>query len=408
LTSESASLPTPAAVLRAVVDVTREALGEATEASIADAVVRVSAALIGADQGTLGMVRGDEVITVAVLTPTRQPVGSKFPVGFGVAGWVAATGRPAEIQDVRQDKRYVALPYAEVRSFVGVPIDCDGVLVGVLSLAAWRPGTFAPETALALAPLMEIAALLLRHVAADEGRAALHATSTEALAESMHELKSPLHAAAGFVELVADEQAGPLSDQQRDFLNTARGEFTRVKEALATMVEVGAADARRPVDFELIVPHDLVNDCIQRFRGQALRNDVTLVEQIDPAAGAVLADGPAIQQVLANFVQNALRVVPSGSEIVVAATCLQDKTCFTVADRGPGLPAGRVEKLFEPFKQGDGQSGERRAGNVGLGLSLSRRIVEEHHGLIWAENRDGGGSRFCFALPMVKPQLAAA
>src|SRR6185295_5451297 len=173
LTSEPASLPTPAAVLRAVIEVTREALGQATEASIADAVVRVSAELIGANQGTLGMVRDGEVITVAVLTPTRQPVGSHFPVGFGVAGWVAATGRPAEIQDVRQDKRYVALPYAEVRSFVGVPIECDGALVGVLSLAAWRPGAFAPNTAEALAPLMDVAALLMHHVTADEDRAAL-------------------------------------------------------------------------------------------------------------------------------------------------------------------------------------------------------------------------------------------
>jgi signal transduction histidine kinase len=309
---------------------------------------------------------------------------------------------------VRQDKRYVALPYAEVRSFVGVPMECDGVLVGVLSLAAWRPGAFAPTTALALAPLMEAAALLLRHVAIDAARVELQASASEAWAEGLHELKSPLHAAAGFVELVADEQAGPLNGQQKDFLTTARAEFARVKEALATMVEVGAADARRPVDFELIVARDLVTECVQRFRGQALRKDVTVLEQIDPAAGDVLADGAAIQQVLANFLQNALRVAPSGSEILVTATALPDKTCFAVADRGPGLPAGRVERLFEPFNQGDNGGGERRAGNVGLGLSLSRRIVEEHHGLIWAENRDGGGSHFCFALPTATPRLAAA
>jgi signal transduction histidine kinase len=400
--------PAPEAVLRAVIEVTREALGEATEASIADAVVRVAAELIGANQGTLGMVRGDEVITVAVLTPTRQPVGSHFPVGFGVAGWVAATGRPAEIQDVRQDKRYVALPYAEVRSFVCVPLERDGTLVGVLSLAAWQPGAFAPKTALALAPLMEAAALLMGHVAIDQELAAQQLSAAESLAESLHELKSPFHAAAGFVELVADEQAGPLNEQQRDFLTTARGEFERVKEAMATMVEVGATVARRPVDRERIEAHDVVIDCVQRFRGQALRNDVTLLEQIDPGAGDVLADGPAIQQVLANFIQNALRVVPNGSEIIVAATSLPDQTCFTVADRGPGLPVGEAEQLFEPFNQGSGRSGARRPGNVGLGLSLSRRIVEEHHGLIWAENRDGGGSRFCFALPTAKPRLAAA
>ena len=159
--------PAAADVLQAVVEITRDALDPAsTEASVADAILRASAALTGADQGTLGMVRNGEVITVAALTVTRQPVGAHFPVGFGVAGWVAATGQPAEIQDVRQDKRYVALPYPEVRSFVGMPLDSGGDLVGVLSLAAWRPAAFAPNTAAALAPLTGLAALLLRQVSA--------------------------------------------------------------------------------------------------------------------------------------------------------------------------------------------------------------------------------------------------
>src|SRR6195256_1432005 len=152
---------TPEAVLEGSVTLTRLALQATSEAAVADAIVRIAGGLIGADQGALGLVRDGEVITVAALMPPRAPVGSHFPVGFGVAGWVAATGRSAEIQDVRQDKRYVALPYPEVRSFVGVPLRRDGELVGVLSLAAWQPGAFAPHTAEALAPFADTAAVLL-------------------------------------------------------------------------------------------------------------------------------------------------------------------------------------------------------------------------------------------------------
>src|SRR6266542_2589099 len=220
--SEIAPPPSAADVLNAVVEITREAIAGATEASVADAVVRISASLTGADQGTLGMVRDDEVVIVAAVTPPRQPVGSHFPVGFGVAGWVAATGRPAEIQDVRQDKRYVALPYPEVRSFVGVPLQSHGKLLGVLSLAAWQPGVFEPRTADALQPFAEAAALLLASAGEREQTrqklAALEYAAGEGLAESLHELKAPLHAAAGFLELVASEQAGPLNEQQKDFL----------------------------------------------------------------------------------------------------------------------------------------------------------------------------------------------
>jgi signal transduction histidine kinase len=281
----------------------------------------------------------------------------------------------------------------------------DGKLVGVLSLAAWRPGAFGANTAGALAPLTEIAALLLGHAAVDEELrhrlATLQTTASEVLAESLHELKSPLHAAAGFVDIVAEEKSGPLNEQQKDFLNTARAEFGRVKEALATLVEVGAAAAQRPLQLEVVEASAITAEAVQRFTGQAMRSDVQLVEHNDPSAAPVRADRAAIQQVLANFVQNALRVVPPGSVIEVATTCMPEWTCFSVADRGPGLPTGDPAQLFEVFQQGDSRSGVREAGNVGLGLSLSKKIVAQHQGTIWAENRDGGGSRFCFALPSV-------
>ena len=288
-----------------------------------------------------------------------------------------------------------------------MPLSSSGDLVGVLSLAAWRPAAFAPNTAAALAPLTELAAMLLRQVSTrqqtQERLAALEKNASEGLAECLHELKSPLHAAAGFVELVADELAGPLNEQQQDFLNTARSEFMRVKDNLAALVELGAAAAERPLDLEVVTADAIARETVERFHGQAGTNNVTLTEDID-SASAVLADRAAIQQVLANFVQNALRVVPKGSEIVIGATSEPDWTYFSVADRGPGLPGEAPELLFEPFNQGDSRSGRRRAGNVGLGLAVSKKIVEQHQGRIWAENRDGGGSRFSFALPTVNAQ----
>src|SRR3979411_2906783 len=143
---------TPEAVLEGLVSLTRLALDAPSEAAVADGIVRIAGGLIGADQGALGLVRDGEVITVAALMPPRAPIGSHFPVGFGVAGWGAAAGRPAEIQDVRQDKRYVALPYPEVRSFVGVPLSSGDELLGVLSLAARPPDALARRTAEMQAP----------------------------------------------------------------------------------------------------------------------------------------------------------------------------------------------------------------------------------------------------------------
>jgi signal transduction histidine kinase len=396
---------TPDQVLNAVLEVAREAAVATSEAAVADTILRIAGKLVGADQGTLGLVNDGEVTTIAALIPPRQPVGSRFPVGFGVAGWVAATGQPAEIDDVRLDKRYVALPYPEVRSFVGIPLSIGGELLGVLSLAAWRPAAFGPRTAESLAPFAEHGALLLRHAAADrelrERLDALETATREGLAESLHELKAPLHSASGFLELVAEGHAGPLNEQQTDFLNTARGECHRLKDALATLVEGAAAAAQRPLDLRLIPSAELVTASVQRLRGQAQMSGVCVQEQIDPNAQPIRADRAAILQVLANFLQNAVRIAPSGSELVVSATSANGCTTFSVADRGPGLPDGTAEALFDPFKQGSNRHAERRAGEVGLGLALSKRIVEQHNGRIWAENRSDGGARFCFSLPTV-------
>ena len=394
----------PEVVLEALVTLIRETAQANDQVTIADAIVRIAGGLIGADQGALGLVRDGDVITIAALMPRRQPVGSRFPVGFGVAGWVAATGRPAEIQDVRQDKRYVALPYPEVRSFVGVPLTSGGDLLGVLSLAAWRPGAFAADTALALLPFGEASALLLRGAAqrelVGERLETLEHAASEGLAESLHELKAPLHAAAGFVDLVASEQAGPLNEQQKDFLQTARAEYGRLKDALAALVEAGAAAALRPLTMQLVQPGELVETSLERLQGQATGRQVRLVAQIDPLALGVMADRPAVLQVLGNFLQNALRLVPDGSEIVVhVAAGKPGWTDFVVADRGPGVAARDLESIFERFSKGEGSESERAAGEVGLGLSISRRIVQQHQGRIWAENRPDGGARFCFALP---------
>jgi signal transduction histidine kinase len=389
-------------VLSAVVELTTEALRARTEGDAADAIVRIAGQLLGADQGALGIVRGGEVITIAAMMPPRQPVGSHFPVGFGVAGWVAATGRPAEIQDVRLDKRYVALPYPEVRSFVGVPLLVDDELLGVLSLAAWRPGAFDAGTAETLAPYATAAARLLSAAAEREATharlTALEHETGEALAESLHELKAPLHAAAGFLELVASEQVGPLNERQKDFLDTARGECGRLKDALATLVEVGASAAHRPLQLQLVEPTDLVEACLERARGQAIARQISLVADVHPGATQVSADRAAVLQVLGNFVQNGLRYAPRGSEMVIAAVPVDDGTQFHVADRGPGVPEYELASIFESFSQGT--SGVlREPGQVGLGLAISRRIVEQHRGKIWAENRRDGGAQFCFSLP---------
>jgi len=104
------------------------------------------------------------------------------------------------------------------------------------------------------------------------------------------------------------------------------------------------------------------------------------VTSVGDLAQPVVADRAALGQVLANFLQNAFRLAPAGSEIVVGARTTDGWTHFEVADRGPGVPEHELELIFERFAQGSAR--EREVGQVGLGLAISRRIVEDHSGRI--------------------------
>ncbi len=397
------ALPDARQTLAASVDLVRDATPCESVDAAAAVVLRVVVELTGADQGTIGLIGDGEVAIVAAAPAPRVPAGSRFPVGFGVAGWVAATERVAEIGDVREDRRYVALTYPEVRSFVGVPLSTRGDTVGVLGLAAWRPNAFPQGLGQALAPLAEQAAAILRHAQTrGEERARLTAaelTMRETVAERLHDLKAPLNTVTGFLEIVAREQAGPLSAQQKEFLETARSECERLKQGLGALIESRAAD-QRTAERTVERPAELAATAVQRARGEALSRGVELEMEIDPSTPPVEVNREAVLQVLANLLQNALRVSSAGATVTLAVAGVDGWSSFMVADQGPGVAESDLETIFQRHGQAPAGGVAGEPGQVGLGLWLSRQIVERHGGLIWAENRERrAGARFCFAVP---------
>jgi two-component system sensor histidine kinase KdpD len=108
-----------------------------------------------------------------------------------------------------------------------------------------------------------------------------------------------------------------------------------------------------------------------------------------------------IDQVLTNLIENAVRYTPRESPIDVSAHCEGEQIVITVADRGPGIPPADLERVFDKFYRVlDGKSATGRPTGSGLGLAVSKGLVEAHGGRIWAEPREGGGVVFSVALPM--------
>jgi two-component system sensor histidine kinase KdpD len=163
-------------------------------------------------------------------------------------------------------------------------------------------------------------------------------------------------------------------------------------------LEAGRVNVRR--DWQSI--EELVGSALadldRALAGRSVEVDV-------PAELLVACDGVLIGRVIYNLVENATKYTPAGTPIRVSARLTEGHVEVAVEDRGPGLPAGRRHAIFEKFTRGERES---TVPGVGLGLAICRAIVEAHGGTIRAEDREGGGARFVFALPAEDPPTTPA
>jgi signal transduction histidine kinase len=144
----------------------------------------------------------------------------------------------------------------------------------------------------------------------------------------------------------------------------------------------------------------LVRETASEF--QILTRDHPVQVDLPRSLPLVMADPRRIRQVLRNLVENAVKYSPGGGEIDVVVQAGSEAIQVNVADRGMGIEPQHLERIFDRFYQVDSAS-TRRVGGSGLGLSISKAIVEAHDGEIWAESEAGAGSTFCFTLPLAMP-----
>lgn len=255
--------------------------------------------------------------------------------------------------------------------------------------------------------VMLLVGLIISHLAASVRRqAALAAEArlhveTERLRNSLlsaisHELRTPLAAIIGASSSLAEEETRlePVARQAlgRDILDASR----RMHELMNKVLEMARLQSGRiELRVEWYPLEELIGSVLGYLRERLTDHPVSV--ELPTEAPWVLADGSLIEQVLANLIENAVKYTPPGSRITISAQ--REGACLTVevADRGPGLPDGTEERVFEKFYQAQR---EKAGGGVGLGLAICRTIVEAHGGSIRATNRPGGGASFVFSLPV--------
>lgn len=212
-----------------------------------------------------------------------------------------------------------------------------------------------------------------------------------------HELRTPLTSIRGSLDLLASGVLGELSPRARSMTGIALESSERLTRLINDILDLERIESgARSMDITPVAAEELLTRAATEMAGQAQSSGVRL--EVAPSTGRVLVDADRIVQTLTNLLSNAIKFSSTGQSVVLGAAAEDGQVTFRVRDHGRGIPADKLEAIFQRFEQVD-SSDARQKGGTGLGLAISRGIVEGHGGRIWAESTPGSGTTVVFTLP---------
>jgi signal transduction histidine kinase/HAMP domain-containing protein len=211
-----------------------------------------------------------------------------------------------------------------------------------------------------------------------------------------HQLKTPLTSIRMAIHLLLEEKVGELNEKQVDLLLAAREDSDRLHEILANLLDISRIVSGK-VQMELVAisPQTLVMDAIEPYRRSAQDQGVAINVELRGDLPDVRVDTTRVSHVFGNLLSNALKYTPPGGTISIAARAEEDWVRFSISDTGVGIPSQHLPRIFEAFFRVPGQGQDAGAG---LGLAISKEIVEAHGGKISVESQEGKGTTFIFML----------
>jgi len=238
-------------------------------------------------------------------------------------------------------------------------------------------------------------------VARDQADAANRAKS-DFVANLSHELRTPLTSISGFSEALQEKYFGKLSKKQADYVKYIQDNSQHMLSLINQIVDLEKIETgKTEMKISNVGIKKLLENSLSMIEDKAADQHITLdcqlASEIDELE--IQADEPKLQQVVINLLSNAVMFTPDGGHIIVSAKLADKQLIVEVEDTGVGVAPENQEKVFDDFFQVKSGAKDKTPG-LGLGLGLSRRLVEMHSGKIWVESEDEGkGSRFIFTIP---------
>jgi two-component system, OmpR family, sensor histidine kinase KdpD len=373
----------------ALFDLSRELAGAVENEALVAAAARHVAHLFDSDVVVLTPDASGELVVLQRSVDMGEPSAKEL----GVARWVWTNGREAGVSTN-------TLPGAD--GFY-LPLVTSRGRLGVLGLVPHQrdllddPGERRRLDAFAA----QMAVALERVRSAEETQTAKLESERERLRSTLlssvsHDLRTPLTAIEGAATTLLEREAFLDKRTQHELLETIREEAERLNRRVRNLLDMTRLEAGAvTVNKEWQPLEEVVGAALNHVEHDA--PELQVQTRLPESLPLVALDTVLIEQVLVNLLENALRYAPRSGPIELSASATERELMVEVADRGPGIPAGEEERVFERFQRG---AGERSSAGVGLGLAICRAIVSAHGGRIWTEARAGGGAVFRFTLPL--------
>lgn len=341
-----------------------------------------------------------------------------FPISTrpSLVAQVARERKAEIINDIEKSGFHFAhLRLPDIRAEAAFPMLVSDELVGVLDLQSETVGRFQESEARIFSTLAEQIAIAVRNAQLysqqEQVAQALERTDlmkSQFLASMSHELRTPLNSIINFTQLIAMGVAGPVTEEQLTMLNTSLSSSRHLLQLINDVLDISKIQAGK---LNLYIEEDVnLNDEIREVVDMAdpllqkqnaiLEQPIEFIRDVDRDLPLIACDRRRFRQVLLNLLSNAFKFTERGS-ITLSAKVGAKELTFAVMDTGPGITQEMQAQIFEPFTQAM-DSGKHTQG-TGLGLPISRSLVQAHGGDLWVESEIGEGATFIFTLPIRTP-----
>ncbi len=376
-------------------------------------LVESATRLCEADKAAISRPKGDvfEHLTAYGYSAEHSEYMRTHPIPANrgsVAGRVLLERKPVHIEDVTADPEYTLADREKfnVSTLLGVPLVREGTAIGVIVLQRSTVRPFTDRQIALVETFADQAAIAIENVRLfdeiqDKSRQLAEASQhkSQFLANMSHELRTPLNAVLGYTELILDDVYGETPQKMREVLDRIQRNGKHLLGLINDVLDLSKIEAGQlTLALAGYSMRDVVASVQSAVESLAREKEIALKVELQPDLPAAHGDERKLTQVLLNLVGNAIKFTDEG-EVAIEAAASNGAITVSVRDSGPGISEADQARIFQEFQQADSAIA-REKGGTGLGLTISKRIVELHGGRIWVESRPGQGSIFSFTLPV--------